>query len=470
MSCIRSINPGFNFFKQRVWVTHIRFWIIIVMLLIGFMVTGCASPSSGKNAVGTARLTEAELADQLNEFSDRFTTQVTSTANRISRDSEDRAIRKICLLWKIRSSTMIQDAILANHPQKAFLDAATLTVQMRKFLENPNSTGATLLGDHQQGALDTAVRLENDIFQIGSLFLNAEQLENLKQDIDTYTDENPMAGTFNLAAARSAKAQSSQSQMFDWVTAIPMAPFRALEGIDSGAQAISAFNVIAGQFSRIVEDMPEQTRWHAELLLYELEERQFTVDALDSFNKVALSAESLSQTAQTLPADLRKEVTLALQDFESQQQQLQQTLNTLDGTIERATLMLDSVYAAGDNVAQAGESWREVFETIGALGGDKSEDPSEPSRPFDIREYTATAERLTEAAAELRSLVNEINQTLQNEKVSTLPAQALQDAETRGRSVTDHAAWRVLQLMAAAFILMIVYRLISQRIGRKPSA
>ena len=186
-------------------------------------------------------------------------------------------------------------------------------------------------------------------------------------------------------------------------------------------RAISAFNVIAGQFSRIVEDMPEQTRWHAELLLYELEERQFTVDALDSFNKVALSAESLSQTAQTLPADLRKEVTLALQDFESQQQQLQQTLNTLDGTIERATLMLDSVYAAGDNVAQAGESWREVFETIGALGGDKSEDPSEPSRPFDIREYTATAERLTEAAAELRSLVNEINQTLQNEKVSTLP-------------------------------------------------
>ena len=212
MSCIRSINPGFNFFKQRVWVTHIRFWIIIVMLLIGFMVTGCASPSSGKNAVGTARLTEAELADQLNEFSDRFTTQVTSTANRISRDSEDRAIRKICLLWKIRSSTMIQDAILANHPQKAFLDAATLTVQMRKFLENPNSTGATLLGDHQQGALDTAVRLENDIFQIGSLFLNAEQLENLKQDIDTYTDENPMAGTFNLAAARSAKAQSSRAR------------------------------------------------------------------------------------------------------------------------------------------------------------------------------------------------------------------------------------------------------------------
>ena len=169
--------------------------------------------------------------------------------------------------------------------------------------------------------------------------------------------------------------------------------------------------------------------------------------------------------------DLREEVTLALQEFESQQDQLQKTLQMLDVSVERVTHMLDSVYAVGDNVAEAGDSWRQVFEAIDALGGEKSQEPSEPSRPFDIRDYAETAERLTEAATELRTLVGEINQVLDNDAVHTLPTAALEDAEERSRSVTDHAAWRVLQLMAAAFVLLIVYRLISYRIaGHKKSA
>lgn len=460
-------------------ITNRTAWIGLLVLLC-FTILGCETQPTadrvGPSAAGVTRITEAELQDELAEYADRFSGLITATANDIAANSPQRSIRKTTLLWKLKMVTPLQDVIFGADPQAAFLDAATLTVQMRKYLESPESDGATLFADAQPQAVAVCLRLEDDIFRIGALFLNEQQLQTLRTEVEAFSDANPIRGTFSLSSGRATSTSEARSGGgLDWVTKIPMSPFRALEGIDAGASAISDFNTTANQFSQIVEDLPQQTRWQIELLWYELEERESVASALQSFNTIAESSKSLALTTQNLPTEIREQLNLAFDDLETRQDTLhatmaeaRETLTALDETVTSATTMIESLNEASAGITRAGEAWRKTIGAVNELtqaAGPK--DPSVETPPFDIGEYTMAADRLTAAAGELRALLAETRDALKADEVSALSNTTLQDAERRGRSVTDHAAWRVLQLMAIAFVLLVFYRLIASRLSRR---
>ncbi len=334
-----------------------------LLVLVGWHLVGCASgqpaDKSGPSAAGMARITEAELQNELDEFADRFSGVVSTASNEVSKVLPDRTTRKAALLWKLRVIPRLQAMIFGADPQEAFLDAATLTVQMRKYLEGPETDGATLFADAQPTAIVACRLLEDDIFRIGGLFLNAQQLETLRAEVEAFSDAHPIRGTFALAGGRATSTKEARTGSFDWVTAIPMSPFRAFEGIDAGAHAISDFNTTAGQFSQIVEDLPLQTRWQIELLWFEMEERESISGALNSFKMLADSALSLAETAR---------------------------------------LVIDA------------------------------------------------------------------------EEVGGLPGVTLEDADRRSRGVTDHLAWRALQLIFVTFVLAVIYRLTSTRLSKQSPA
>jgi hypothetical protein len=98
---------------------------------------------------------------------------------------------------------------------------------------------------------------------------------------------------------------AQQAGSFDWFLSAPMAPFRALQGVESGAAAIHEFNTTARQLGDIAAALPEETRWQLELFLYDVEERETVIAGLAAFQKLADSSAQLSATAADLPADTR---------------------------------------------------------------------------------------------------------------------------------------------------------------------
>lgn len=453
-------------------VAPVKAVVLGVLALNLSLLYGCAArpgaDMTGLNANGAARISMQELQNELNEFAERFSGVVSAAANDIAATLPDRSVRKAALLWKLRMIPRLQDMIFGADPQPAFLDAATLTVQMRKYLQNPRGTGATLFQDAQPVAVQASLRLEEDVFDIGALFLNAQQLKTLRAEVEAFADAHPIRGTFALVEGRATSTDEVRGSQLGWVAAVPLAPFRALEGIDAGARAINDFNTTARQFSQVVEDMPLQTRWQVELLWYELEESESVTSARTSF-------QTLADTAATLPQDLRKQLSLALDDLEKRQdalrttlEQTRQTLDTLNTTVGEATRLAESINRAGGSITQAGDAWRQTMLAIGDLtGSDEPADPSAESEPFDIKDYADTADRLAAAATQLRALVADVRQTLDSPQLGALSDTALRDAEQRGRSVTDHAAWRGLQLMGVAFILALAYRVISHRLAKR---
>jgi len=172
---------------------------------------------------------------------------------------------------------------------------------------------------------------------------------------------------------------------------------------------------------------------------------------------------------------VREQLSLALDDLEKRQDALQttleetrQTLDTLNTTVGNTTALVESIDQASESITKAGDAWRQTMLAIGELtdAGDPEAGGAE-SEPFDIKDYAQTADRLAVAASELRALVAEIRAAAAAGEVRTISDATLSNAEQRGRSVTDHAAWRVLQLMGAAFVLAIIYRLISHRLSRR---
>jgi len=353
--------------------------------------------------------------------------------------------RRSALLWKIRLVPLVQEAALGDDPRAAYVDVFTLVVMMRLYLTEGD--GRAIFGDQQPIAAEAATRLGEEIQDLGRRFIPAGRLEEIHEKVAELGRRRVIAGSdFAVAGFQRAAREIRATGALDWVVDIPMSPFRALEGVGSGAAAIHDFNDTALRFSRVVEHIPVQLRWQAELLAYDLETRdsvQATRDALGSF---AGSAERLAATAEHLPQD----VAAVLAESEG-------ALAQANAALETARALAGPLREIAAQTNQAGRSWGELF----------ARDPdAPPGRPFDVREYEAAAGGIANAAAELRALAGELDALLASPELTAFFASAdtgVAHVEERGRALVDHAAWRGLQLLAVLFVGLAALRLLPAR-------
>ena len=93
--------------------------------------------------------------------------------------------------------------------------------------------------------------------------------------------------------------------------------------------------------------------------------------------------------------------------------------------------------------------------------------PTEPARPFDINEYSRTIAELAVTAREFQVLVQNVDALTPNvlDRVDLLAG--------RAQGLVDYAFWRVLVLVLVLVMALlaaaVLYRLISNRVGRSTS-
>jgi len=422
--------------------------ITIVLALPGFGGLGCAHvPIPGMRGSQPA-ISEEELREELAAFSSRFTSVVSNAADRIRQEAADPRTRRSALLWEIRLVPLIQQAAFVPDPQEAFVAVAGITVMQRRFLTEGD--GAKVFGPEQPIAVEAARQLSEDFWQIGALFLNEAELAKFRAEVEDYAGGPSISGSdFTVANVRRRVRQVRQDGRFDWVVDLPMSPFRALEGVGSGAEAIHDFNETAMRFAQTVEALPEQLRWQSQLLLYDVESRESLITALDALESVAESARLLSTAAERLPA----EVEALLGSSQGAIAEANRTLRTAQGLIE-------PLLATAEQLNLAGASWGALFARDG--------EPDPDARPFDIREYEAAAVGIGGAAFELRALAAELEALAGSPALETTLGgfgSTVSSAEASGRSVVDHAAWRGFQLLLAFFALLLAYRVVAARLA-----
>lgn len=383
------------------------------------------------------RITEEELREALLQFASRFESTLIATANTIAAGTTDVAIQRRTLRWKLGMTPAITEAAFQSEPEAAYVALLTLATSLDEYLRT--GSGRNVFEDQQSIATDASGELLAAAIDVGNRFLDAKQLERVTREVEALVREQPIRGEFVAEKAQSLVNASATSPIIDWVTAIPMSPFRALQGVDHGAQAIHEFNDTAKQMARVADSMPRMMRWNLQLLALDLSQQGNIEASVESFGTLAESAESLSRTAESLPT--------MLHELLSEAERTGRGLEPLAGSLERSATA----------VAEAGEAWRGLVAELSKPPAD----PSKPSRPFDIREWQQTAAEVQSAAAELRGLLDSAGALAGSDALAGSLAELadrVERIEAGSQALVDRAAWRVLQLMLAFFGLLFAYR------------
>jgi hypothetical protein len=428
-----------------------RLWLTSALVAV----LGCNTPLSGVlqrvPGIRSGQITEEELHNELLSAANRFVVAVATAADSIAQQSTDRNVRRRSLLWKVRMIPLAQQGALHPRATQGLLQLFAISTAQREYLVS--GSGSTLFGDHQEIARTTAIELEGAMEELSRRVLSAAQADRLNTEVERLASENPIRGEFMLESTQGAFSRAASRGAFDFVLAVPLVPFRALEGVESGAQAIHEINTTARQFSDLVAVLPEQTRWQMELFLYDLEDRHTVIAALESTQSIAESAERLSLAAETLPETTRREFVALLEESQAGQAELRETLAALretlasaDSALGNARPLAESLERIAANVDAAGRSWQGVVESVRA-GDDTPRDPN--AKPFDILDYERTATRIATTASELRALVADVQ------------------GGGSGGSLLDALLWRALALVAASFALLLVYRVLASLLPRR---
>jgi hypothetical protein len=475
-------------------------------LLLGALLAvhaGCAATKGPKTAVDSARMDELKtessrlsLRYDLRQFVDYAETEVARTADRIEANTQDAAVRKAALLWKVELIQQSHEALAGKKPLAVLLDSWAFTVQQVNFLQQGD--GKDLFKDQQPLAVDAAVRLRERVEAIARKHLPEDKLPDLVRQIESFARDNPMHGLF---AAQPVESFSSGDEGQNLLTRIVGSPWRVIRAGQEALDPTSRLSEAVDRFTSLMEDYPSLVRWQTQLLWLQMMDNPSVQTAVSGIEDVSQSSVRLATAADELPQRVRKELQVALDDIEKRQPELhktlgkaQETADTVNESLERAETVSATIERSLGDLTRAGEAWQttaeavtETLKQVRQLKGPSNEEadtpgesvpetakeeekPDSAKREFDINDYTRTAEAITGSAEELRALLSEIRDFLRSDTIEedlsrfdSLTASALGQTATEARGLVDHLTWRIIQVCAAAFVLALIYRFVVGR-------
>ncbi len=420
-----------------------------MILLLGScrMIPGSQAVSQfTQKTLNKQRITKEELREALLQYASRFESTIIATSDTIAAGSQDPVIQRRALRWKLGLVPIISQAAFQPEPLSSYVALLTLATSLDEYLTI--GSGSAVFGEQHPIAVAASGELVEAAIEVGSRFLDAKEIARVTKEVQLLVKAQPIRGDFVAEGIQNLVTASTTSDVFDWVTAIPMSPFRALQGVDEGAQAIREFNQTATEMARTVSAMPQLIRWNLQLLALDVSHQGNIEGGMQSFETLAQSAESLSRTAESLPETLHSLV--------AETERTGRSLGPLSQSLERSAIA----------IAEAGKAWGTLVTELSKPPAD----PTKPSRPFDIREWERTADQVTQAASELRALLESVDTLARSDTMAGPLAeltQRVERVEAGSRALVDLVAWRALQLMLAFFGLLFAHRFVSHALASR---
>jgi hypothetical protein len=199
--------------------------------------------------------------------------------------------------------------------------------------------------------------------------------------------------------------------------------------------------------------MPDLLRWQTELLSAQLLRQQQITAALQSAERLSGAAESVSQTAASLPDRISNERKAILD-----------ALQTHEGRLRDLSAQVGQTLTAGEKMST---SLSLTFTTLDALmkrlgvGEPSATPPNTNSPSLNILDYAHTAEQVTTMADRLHALFKDLDTPAWDNRIAQLDAISDRTRDN-ARSVLNHAFLLATCFLLLSFVCALIYR----RVGR----
>jgi len=431
---------------------------------------GCQQMKSttfgGRPTPETGQISEEELRGSLDAFEEYLKVSVEETVDKINKIDTTAKTRRTSLMIQMRTSQAINAMLDRKDPVVACIEVWGFLVRFRQYLEE--GAGRSLFGDNQNLFIEMAAQFEAKAEAISRTFMKNKIFEENRRNVYSFAQSNPIKTSFSNTIVYSTMAQEGKTSPFQSVINIPLAPVRAMEGVDRTASAVDRFTDKAVRFSNIIEELPESVRWQLLALLYDFEETEMTKSFLTSMSKFSDSSEQLAETTKNLPQEIRAQTSILVEEIDNKQANLQTTLDKAQKTLAAA----DQALAQADKTAasfqatvvevnqlatawdRAANSTQLVLSEINKLKPADKDPKAEPA--FKIEDVHDIVDTVNQTVGTIQNITVEIRDLVESKQLA--------DYASMPDRLVNLLVWRLGQLITIIFFLALAYRFVVVRI------
>ena len=239
------------------------------------------------SSVENVDMTSTELRLHAYGYAERFSADVEHAADEILAGTEDANVRRNALLWKMNALPAMQVAVFQSDPLMGFLDAWTLTVQMRDFFTT--GAGRDAFGPLQSIAVEASEALERRVGEvIASVTVSGEAPEGWGI-VRAWADSHPISSMEFLR-------ETTADQFADVLGQNQAGGLAVL-----GSLAMQATDM-SERLKVYAATLPRQIRWQSELILLDLLHEADIEEFLGNVESIDRSALRLADFGDTVPA------------------------------------------------------------------------------------------------------------------------------------------------------------------------
>jgi hypothetical protein len=299
-----------------------------------------------------ARLSTHQLRVLLNDFVLRSATRIEADADHILAQSDDPAIRRNALRWKINAIAAGYRAGFHKHPLASYVDLSILNKQMSQLFTSP--AGHSLFGPWQPVAVSACEDLERQLGTIQEAI--GADLPLNEQFARNFAAEHPVADLYfdreSLAARYIDEVREPGGEL--------------IEAVSHLQQDLNDFKRLARTYA---EHLPKQARWEAELMLMDAAQTTVVRQPLQDLSRTSEAISRIAGVSEQLPELVERERDILRDVARSERQAVMEELDTMRRTsfekleLERE-ILLDA--ARAERQAVSSQLERHVAEAIAA--------------------------------------------------------------------------------------------------------
>jgi hypothetical protein len=449
--------------------------------LLPFQKKQTAAPNIA--APGQGSLTVTQLQSELLRFADDYASSVANAADGAAKSAGTREALVAGLKWKLDQATAVYVSATGENPVWDALDVVVLAVVSRMVVEDAKTKEE--FGAAVAPLLETHRELEASAWTLVGQILGPEQRRQLEGLIVEWRTQNPRERSvgaihFREFALSTEKEKGSPLGKLGTGSIFSLLRIDPFAGLDPATVAIEQSRELAARTVAYFERAPTLLRWQAELLALQLANQPDPRQLLADADRVSRSMESVSKTAEGLPALVKEEREAAiaqllagvaaereaiLRELDAREATIRGLLGETRQTLEAGTAMSTSLDATIKSL--------DAFVHYVSPPEPKTAPPGPPGKPFDVLDYGKSAAQVGGMARDLTALLGSVD------KAVPALARASQEAGENLQRVVDRAFWRglvlVLALLVGSVLAALAYRAIARRLfprvepGSQPS-
>lgn len=399
-----------------------------------------------------------ELDELTRAFADRYVGLLSSTCDALKQNNPDPVQRREAQDLLLNCATNVYD--IASNPDAftRMLDLVVVTTLVSQVWIDDDRTGQ-VFGDRGEVLVRALHHGRVEAWALAGQVLRPDQLDLLDYTIWDWRRHNPdmirapfvRFSNFAVGRGKSAAAEALAAGGF-------------FEPVGQASKAVDEARLLTERMFYLAKREPTLLRWEAEAVQDDALANPEVGSALTDIHRLTAVAEQLPKNL----ADERKAMSATVDEH----------MKAAEGTVAMIRATVAEARDMGATLGEAGQSLNAMLKTAdGLLGRYDSRErwaATQPSHPFDVREYTQGVKELAAALGQMNDLMKSSNELLGSsdwtrriEQVNESADGRMKIASQRSEALIDIAFRRLYLALGAFFVLLILYRLFTVVLVRR---